>query len=351
LVTQIHTHWNFVCAELDRWKLLIGVINPSPSTRQWNWSEDGYIVKFMARRKRTKNTGKAYESKVSEAIRSLYPGGIVEDNIKLPGVITGTERQVDTLLDLNGVLTDFDAKDHKRKIDMDTIAAYKFKLDDEQIKNGVVVANSPYVKTAIKASEHMGVKLTHLINLSDKDIPFKIAQKTLVEDLYVKSLRFGVRHFSLDGGFSLDRDLAKAVLVNDDGSEEVNAYTVFQQLWNQGFLKVTRPGMWQYTLPNQKVIMADGSVKIIDEFNFMYEVTAEYKQGEWEIEEAEGLYDVKKGTFTSNKDLLSSKLSVDQVKDWPVITKEEADKRSFGMKLSVVSLLPDAPPSSASDIG
>lgn len=301
----------------------------------------------MARKKRksAKNTGKAYENKVSEVIRSLYPLGEVKNNVMLPGHITGTQRQIDTLLDVDGVLTDFDAKDHKRKINMDTIAAYKFKLDDEQIQNGVVVSNSPYVGTAIKASEHMDVKLTHLINLSDKKIPFKIAQKTLIEDRYVKSLRFGVKHSSIGDGFSLDRDLGKAVLVTDDGLQSLNAYTVFQQLWNQGALKVTGPGMWQYTLPNQKVVMVDGAIKPLDEFNFIYEVDTKYRHGEWEIESAEGLYDVKKGSFTSNKEILSAKLSAEEVNKWPVISKKEVDKQRFGIKLSVVSQLSDALPS------
>lgn len=307
----------------------------------------------MARKKKkpAKNTGKAYENKVSEAIRSLYPRARIEDNVKLPGIITGTERQIDTLVDFNGTLTDFDAKDHKRKIDMDTIAAYKFKLDDEQIKNGVVVSNSPYVETAVKAAEHMDVKLTHLINNTDKDIPFKVAQKTLVEDCYVKSLRFGIKHSSLDGGINIHRDLAKAVLVNDDDTERAEAYTIFQQLWNQGVLKREKPGVWQYTLPSQKVVMADGTVKAVDEFNFIYEVACDYRHGEWEIEKAEGLYDVRKGAFTSNKDVLSASLSTEEIHNWPAISKEEADKQSFGIKLSVVSMLPDVPPSRADKAG
>lgn len=301
----------------------------------------------MARRKKPtkppQNTGKAYEDKVAEAIRSLYPHGQITTDVKLPAVITGGERQVDTLLNVNNVLTDFDAKDHKRNIGIDTVAAYKFKLDDEQISNGVMVSNSPYAVSAVNAAEHLDVRLTHLIDLSDKEIPFKLSQKTLVTDWHVKSLRFGLRHTSAREGFSIHQDLGRAVLVNEDDSQRANAYDLFRTLWNEGEIEVTQEGYWRYTLKNQKIVMADGTVGTVNEFYFDYEVATGHHSGQWEIEQAQGLYDVKKGSFTTNKDILSKALSAEEVNKWPLISKEEAEKAQFGIKISVTSQLPEAP--------
>jgi hypothetical protein len=299
----------------------------------------------MSRRRggQKRNTGKPFEDKVAEAIRSLYPYDRVETDVRLPAIITEGKRQVDTLLNRGGILTDFDAKDHRRNIGIDTIAAYDFKLKDEQVPNGVIVSNSPYATSAVNAAKHLNVRLTHLINTADKENPFKIAQKTLVTDTFVNSLSFGIRHMGIGEGISIDRDLGKAVLIGKTG-ERATAYEVFRLLWNEGTLLAEKVGYHRYTFSKQKVVMSDGTERVMTEFHFDYIVDITHHYGEWAIKQAEGLYDVTKGSFTTNKDILSAALSAKDVSSWPIITREEAQKRGFAIEVFVISELPEVSP-------
>jgi hypothetical protein len=291
-------------------------------------------------KKAKRNDGKHHEKKVDAAVRRLYPNNKVETNVVLPGAISGGKRQIDTLLHHPDGLTDFEAKDYARNVGIDTIANYGFKLEDEQVPHGVVVSNSPYAPTAVNTAKHYDVKLTHLIDTEDKESHFKVAQKALIEDTIVRSLSMGIR----DNGFepiSVPINLGEAILVNKD-DERLPAYNVFQGLWNEE-LCPSDDGQHTVTMANQKVVMTDGSVVAVTEFRFDYVVETIYRKGEWPIEKAMGLYNVTENSFTTHA-VTSARLSTDEMNKWPQIDKEEANKTTFGMQLTVKSMLPDVPP-------
>jgi|GEM_PF-4533262 len=301
-------------------------------------------------RRRKRNDGKRYEAKVSGIVRKLYPYAVIRDNVKLPSTITPGRRQVDTLVTTNAHLIDFDAKDHKRNIGIDDVAAYDFKLKDENVPMGVMVSNSPYAESAVAAATHLGIRPMHLIDTTDKENPFSIASHTLIKVRYIKSLSFGVRHMSMGGDFNVFRDLGKQELISDNEEDVATSYEVFGELWNSGHLleeiKKTNGDvnrMYRYTLSNQKIIMADGTRGVVDEFTFDYEIATEYLEGKWNVKEAQGLYDAAKKTFLTNQSIESEILSIEEMKKWPTVDANKIDEGEYGVQIEVVSELPEAP--------
>ncbi|AGL61875.1 hypothetical protein L336_0165 [Candidatus Saccharimonas aalborgensis] len=310
----------------------------------------------MTKKKHKKsNDGKKYEKKVSAMVRKLYPNSEIKDDVKLPATITGGKRQVDTLLDTGTQQIDFDAKDHKRNIGIKDVADYGFKLKDEGVPLGVMVSNSPYAESAVAAAKFFGIRPTHLIDTTDKENPFAIASKTLIEVRYVKALSFGIKHTSVGSGFNVYQDLGRQELVSDDGSHTVIAYDVFKDvLWNSGYL-VERieefnngaDGWYAYTLPKQEIVMADGTRGVIDEFSFNYEVGTQYLDGKWNVKHAQGIFDAAKNTFQTNQNVESESLTIEELQNWPKVDPATLDKTKYGIRISVIGELPDykmAPP-------
>lgn len=297
------------------------------------------------RRKKDK-TGKYYEKTVSKAVKRLYPNKRVEEDVKRPASITGGKRQIDMLLHHEEGMIDFEAKDYKRNIGINTIASYAFKVEDEQIPHAVMVSNSPYAPTAINAAKHFNskkkfdIKLTHLIDTDDRQSKFTISQEVLLLDKQVRSLRMGIHHTSIEP-ISVPEDLTSVILENKT-SDRLPAYNVFQMMWNDGVCPSDN-GQHIGTLHDQKVVMTDGSVITVAEFSFDYVVETVYKKGSWPLKQASGLYNALDNSFTTNGSVASTRLSVEEINRWPVITKEEADDMK-GMVLEVLSELPDTPP-------
>lgn len=303
---------------------------------------------MASKQRKKKNDGKKYEKKVSKMVRALYPNADVKDDVKLPANITGGQRQVDTLLETDTGKIDFDAKDHKRNIGIDDISAYGFKLQDEGIPLGVMVSNSPYASSAVATAKHFGIRPTHLIDTTDKQNPFSIASMTLIEVRYVKSLSFGVEHSSVGGAFSVYQDLGRQELFSDDGERTETAYGVFEEIWNSGFL-IERldehnggaDGYYTYTLPKQAILMADGNKGVVDKFSFHYEVGTQYLEGKWNIEQAQGLYDVAKKSFQTNQTVTSELLDIEELAKWPKVNPEHLDKSKYGVRIEVLAELPE----------
>ncbi|HWT40399.1 MAG TPA: hypothetical protein VN081_03995, partial [Dongiaceae bacterium] len=293
-------------------------------------------------KKSERNTGKPFEAKVAETVRKLYPMAKVEEDIKRPAIITGGKRQIDVLLHHDGELTDFEAKDHKRNIGIDPVAAYSFKLEDEQVKNGVMVSRNPYSSSSVSTAKHLGIKLAHLVDTTDEENPLRVASTTLVIDSFVSSLGFSVYQFDPQEHINLVPDLEKTLLIDGDGNQ-FSVYTVFQSLWNEGVIPQDE-GVHGYAISNQQVVITDGKVVTVAEFHFNYTVGMMYKIGQWTLQSAQGLYDIGEGSLHTNGRIESANLSIDEISKWPTITKEEAENVLHGIEMVVVSPLPDSLP-------
>lgn len=274
--------------------------------------------------------GKEYEQKLAEILEELYPTALITRDAHLKGVITGGRRQVDVLLENNGALTDYEAKDHTRNIGVDTMAAYASKVKDENVPYAVMVSNSPFANSALKLADYYGVSAAHIIDTGDKTNRFTITQKVLLENFYIKAYSISIRHRGVGSGFSLPPDVSTLGLVVD--KKLVTAKQLLAEKWQKCELSEA-VGSHRLLLANQEVVMADGSTGFITEVEINYIVEASYHEGSWGIEEARGLFDVSKELFTTSSTVTSKILSQDEINKWPEITALEASRRVYGMKI------------------
>lgn len=284
------------------------------------------------------NDGKKYENKVLKAIRELYPLSKVEVNQFRPGRISGSKgRQIDILLTHENQQIDIDAKDYGRHIDMNVVAEYAFKLQDEDITQGIMVANSPYAATALSTAKHFGIKPTHLVDTADPENKFNLFQKTLIEETSLGNVHIGIKHKSLQP-INLPPDLRQLILISEDGTQ-TTAYETFRSLWNDNKCPDSE-GDHQIVLANQSIITWEGNVVTVNELTYTYPVKKVYRHGKWEIEETMGLYDAAQESFSTHS-MKSTMMSTSEIDGWDVISKDEANKHSYGMKFITKRLLPD----------
>lgn len=94
-----------------------------------------------------------YEREVHAELTSKYPNATIDFDVKLPGSRSGTDRQIDILLEevLPGgrVVTAIDAKHHARRIDVKQVEAFLGLLQDIQVDRGIMVSALGYTQAAM----------------------------------------------------------------------------------------------------------------------------------------------------------------------------------------------------------
>jgi hypothetical protein len=94
-----------------------------------------------------------YEREVHAELVANYPEASVRFDVRLPGSLSATARQVDILLeeDLPGgrVATAIDAKQHARPIDVKDVESFVGLLRDVRVDRGVMVSASGYTEAAL----------------------------------------------------------------------------------------------------------------------------------------------------------------------------------------------------------
>lgn len=297
-----------------------------------------------------RNNGKKYEGKVGAMARKLYPSATIKENVKLPAKITSGKRQVDILIDTDLGRMDFEAKDHTRRIGINDIASYEFKLRDEGVSTGIIVSNSPYTKSAIETARHFGnIRPADLIDTADQENHFRISSSVLLKTYYISSCYFSLRHRSELRDTAMDQELGRQRLVSESGDEIQSAYKIIEQLWNSGFLfkkakqatsKIDKSVAYTYTLSNQKIIAVDDdSILEVDEFCFHYTIDINYREGQWTIKHAQGFYSASENSFHTNQLLESDMLSVEELHQWKPISAEEVAQNKYTIHLDSLARL------------
>jgi hypothetical protein len=94
-----------------------------------------------------------YEREVHAELVATYPESAVLHDGKLPGSLSGTERQVDVLVEekLAGgcVVTAVDAKHHARRIDVKEVESFLGLLRDIRVDRGIMISANGYTAAAM----------------------------------------------------------------------------------------------------------------------------------------------------------------------------------------------------------
>lgn len=96
---------------------------------------------------------KAYERVVMNELSARYPDATVRADVRLPGYLSGTSRQIDVLVDETlaeqTILTAVDAKHHARPIDVKQVEEFLGMLQDIRVDRGILVTQTGYSEAAL----------------------------------------------------------------------------------------------------------------------------------------------------------------------------------------------------------
>jgi len=94
-----------------------------------------------------------FERAVYSELQSTFPHSAIRDNVKLFGVLSGVERQIDVLVEeklpCGVVRTAVDAKQQGRKVDVKEVESFIGLLNDTAVDRGVIVSASGYTEAAL----------------------------------------------------------------------------------------------------------------------------------------------------------------------------------------------------------
>jgi hypothetical protein len=118
---------------------------------------DDLIVSEPGSFKIPQGDGRLYEAYVVGTLQRLIPGSLIRHNVKLPGLKSGRDRQIDILLERKvGDFTlriVFDCKHYNRKVNVNHVESFLGMLDDVRVSKGVLVTSKGYSKTAYKRTQ------------------------------------------------------------------------------------------------------------------------------------------------------------------------------------------------------
>jgi hypothetical protein len=117
---------------------------------------------------------KEYEREIEAQFRSEYPSAQIRGNVKMPGKLSGVERQIDLLIQEQvcdfSVTIVIDAKYHSRKIDVKDVEEFLGLVRDVGAHKGVMIASEGYTPAAIQRAYADDVDVI-LEVLNFKDLP------------------------------------------------------------------------------------------------------------------------------------------------------------------------------------
>lgn len=96
---------------------------------------------------------KTFEKEVHAELASLYPDASIRYDAALPGALSGTERQIDVLVEerlpTGIVRTAVDSKHRARPVDVKEVESFIGLLHDTGVNRGVIVSSSGYTEAAL----------------------------------------------------------------------------------------------------------------------------------------------------------------------------------------------------------
>lgn len=287
-----------------------------------------------------------FEDTTHKVIQNLNPQANVVKNVFIEGKLSKVPRQVDVQLTKPEQydFIAFECKDYKRPLDVPIVEAFATKIKDIQAKKGAIVSNSPFSKAAQNMAGKLDIDLLNLVDTSNKNIRGKLFAGLLISDIMVNGFRVSLS-FSAPTRGTFTQEPTQLLLTDDSGVRGT-AYEIFASLWNDDKSSLSRiSGTYKYTPPNQhlkKMISLEGEIVPLDKLSFIYDVIERHYLGKIEITDAQGLYNVKEGSFQT-KSITTQMIEAYQFeKPENEVAPEQVEKMKgqYTFGFSVISVIP-----------
>lgn len=284
---------------------------------------------------------KKFEKKTAQTIKNFNSKSEVYQNVYITGKFSKSPRQIDVkLVDPDGYdFMIFECKDKTHSVDTPVIEAFITKLKDLGDKKGAIVSNSQFTKGAQNMAKAFNVDLLNLVDSSDEHIRTTIYAPVLLSDIIPKTFNVGLK-VTTTQRISLKDDVRKLTLVNSRG-ENVTAYQVFVNLWNNTKELSKVPGSYIYTVPEEKnifILSVAGDKVVIDNLHFNYEVIEKHYLGNVKLINTSGLYNVKEKSYTTKSLETENIIPYEVEKIWKEIENSGDAKGKYSFGMQVISL-------------
>jgi restriction endonuclease len=181
---------------------------------------------------------KRFEALVTTIQSSLSPDAEVISNVKLPGKLSGIDRQIDILIRKNigqfPMLIVLDCKDYGHSIDVKGVEEFIGLVKDVAANKGAMVAAKGYSETAKTLARNRGIDLYTLVDAEHHDWMTYIAIPVVCR---FRSL--GKVSFRIDGSAALLREVQqqerRIIPLFDKTSSQIGTpITLLWAKWNKG---------------------------------------------------------------------------------------------------------------------
>lgn len=286
---------------------------------------------------------KELEILVARIQQQLAPDAKIEHNVKLPGRISETNRQIDVLVSQRigqyEIRIVIDCKDYKHPVDVKGVEEFRGLVEDVGAQRGVLVCPSGFTAAAKKSAQKYQMDLYSPI---DTDVHKWTARVKVPAICDYRSAAIAFRfEFSHPYPFSLPQDFFHtAVCFDEDGKELGLIADTALRKWNAGDFPI-EPGEYE-RIPvfNKAEIHTDNGYGMRVPFNVFANLLVSKKLyfGQYPLAKFSGFKDEIKGAVIGNAFQVGLIDPEEVEKSWKIISDEaEAPTRPVLMLRGLIA--------------
>ncbi|MFA7208751.1 MAG: alpha/beta fold hydrolase [Parcubacteria group bacterium] len=286
---------------------------------------------------------KKFEKDVFQTVKELNPTKGVYYNVRLVGKLSKSSRQIDVqMIEADNYdFMVFECKDKTRSVDTPVIEAFRTNLEDLGAKKGAIVSSSLYTEGAKNMAQAFDIDLLHFIDSENSKKGGRLIMSIVFSLVKLQNFACGFSGSS-SSRVEFSSNPAKLQFL-DSNNQQVSAFQVIANLWNETEYLIKKPGDYRYAIPDGrgiKLLSLNGESSIITNLHFDYRVVKKHFLGKVEIIEGKGLYNVKEKSFMT-KEIITDKIYFDEVDKWEEISEDEMIKIKPTLRFEGIQPLPE----------
>lgn len=246
---------------------------------------------------------KKLEHLAAEIQSQLSPSSTISCDVKIPGKSSGTERQIDVLIeDRVGqfpIRIAIECKDHSTPVDVNVIGAFYSLLQDTKISKGVLVCPGGFTKAALQLAASHGIETYRPVDTDPHKWRCTVSLPTICD---FRSARIRIHlSFSLPLPIMIPYDTGQAILFDENDKPTGSIAETAARNWEEGKFPVD-PGYYEVPLCGDKIPKIDnGYGQIVPiELTAILEISRRRFFGETPISKVKGFEDVQTGHLITN---------------------------------------------------
>jgi hypothetical protein len=280
---------------------------------------------------------KEFEKLVEKVYKKLSPDAKIEHDVKIRGIETGKNRQIDICIRQNvaghDVLIIIQCKDLSRKADINVVGTFASVVKDVKASKGVLVCNAGFSADAIEYAKNVGIDTYGIYDSSVEGGGLLVTMPTLWIDL-VPIFNAGIRS---TGRYRISSDINQWRFKYKNYPVS-SLRELFGRLWNEEVFEHS-PGERSYNLPDKvSFITEEGEHPV--ELKFNVKVREQYYFRNVPIEDTEGLVNFADDSYIT-KDLYVGFNPEELGKSWKEIKSPDELAVSPACTLCTVSRFPE----------